>query len=321
MDFHDYTIMNTKTLTPHISVVIPVYRVEKIIPELVGRIDDSVSKITRNYEIILVEDCGSDNSWAVIEDVAKRNHRVKGFKLSRNFGQHYAITCGLDHAKGDWVVVMDCDLQDQPEEIYKLYQKTKEGYDVVLAQRIQRKDFIIKILISKVFYRTLGYLTGSYMDESVANFGIYNQKVIESVIVMRESIRYFPTMIKWVGFNQTAIPIEHAERPMGKSSYNFKSLYNLALEIILAYSDKPIRLMIKFGLIVSLSSFVMGIVFFIRYLNGVVTVEGYTSLVISIWFLSGLILVMLGVVGLYVGKTFEGVKKRPIYLVQRSTMS
>lgn len=312
--------MTTTTLTPHISVVSPVYRAEKIIPELVRRIDDSISKITTNYEIILVEDCGPDNSWTAIEAVAKKNPRVKGFKLSRNFGQHYAITCGLDHAKGDWVVVMDCDLQDQPEEIYKLYQKTKEGYDVVLAQRIERQDSILKRFFSKAFYRTLGYLTGSKMDESVANFGIYNQKVIQALTLMRESIRYFPTMVKWVGFNQTAIPIEHAERSEGKSSYNFKRLLNLALDIILAYSDKPIRLMIKFGLIISLASFVMGLVFLIRYLIGEVTVQGYTSLIISIWFFSGLILVMLGVVGLYVGKTFEGVKKRPIYLIQTATV-
>jgi glycosyltransferase involved in cell wall biosynthesis len=305
---------------PHISIVSPVYKAERIISELVKRLEDSIAKITSNYEIILVEDCGPDKSWSVIENIAKKNPRVKGFKLSRNFGQHYAITCGLDHAKGDWVVVMDCDLQDQPEEIYKLYKKTKEGYDVVLAKRIDRQDNIFKRFFSKAFYRTLGYLTGSKMDESVANFGIYNQKVIQSLTLMRESIRYFPTMVKWVGFNQIAIPIEHAERSEGKSSYNFKRLFNLALDIILAYSDKPIRLMIKFGLIISLASFVMGLIYLIRYLIGEVTVQGYTSLVISICFFSGLILVMLGVVGLYVGKTFEGVKKRPIYIIEQSIL-
>lgn len=312
--------MISKSFKPHISIVSPVYRAEKIIPELIRRIDHSISKITLNYEIILVEDCGPDNSWEAIEDIAKKNPRVKGFKLSRNFGQHYAIACGLDHAKGDWVVVMDCDLQDQPEEIYKLYQKTYEGYDVVLAQRIERQDAFFKRFFSKMFYRMLGYLTGYKMDESVANFGIYSRKVIQSLTLMRESIRYFPTMVKWVGFNQTAIPIEHAKRSEGKSSYNFKRLLNLALDIILAYSDKPIRLMIKFGIIVSLLAFVMGLVFLIRYFVGEVTVQGYTSLVISIWFFSGLLLVMLGVVGLYVGKTFEGVKKRPIYLIQLSTV-
>jgi polyisoprenyl-phosphate glycosyltransferase len=305
---------------PHISIVSPVFRAEKILPELVRRLDDSISKITNNYEIILVEDCGNDNSWEVIEEIAKKNIRVKGFKLSKNFGQHYAITCGLDHAKGDWVVVMDCDLQDQPEEIIKLYHKTKEGYDVVLAQRVNRQDSLFKRLFSKFFYRTLGYLTGSRMDESVANFGIYNNKVVQSLILMRESIRYFPTMVVWVGFRQIAIPIEHAERLEGKSSYTYKRLFNLALDIALAYSDKPIRLMIKLGLIVSLASFVLALVFLAKFLLGQVIIQGYTSLILSIWFFSGLILVMLGVVGLYVGKTFEGVKGRPIYLIESSTI-
>jgi polyisoprenyl-phosphate glycosyltransferase len=305
---------------PYISIVSPVYKAEKIIHELVKRIDDSVSKITDNYEIILVEDSSPDNSWSIIEAIASENKRVKGFKLSRNFGQHYAITCGLDHAKGDWIVVMDCDLQDQPEEINKLYQKAKEGFDIVLAQRVNRQDRFYKKLFSKVFYRTLGYLTGSKMDESIANFGIYNQKVVNSIKLMRESIRYFPTMIKWVGYRQIAIPIEHAERVEGKSSYNYKRLLNLALDIILAYSDKPIRLMIKFGLFISMISFLMGVIFFIKYVLGQVTVQGYTSLVISIWFFSGLILSMIGIVGLYVGKTFEGVKGRPIYIIQQSTV-
>lgn len=312
--------MISESEKPHISIVSPVYRAEKIIPELVKRIDDSISIITTNYEIILVEDCGPDNSWTVIEDIAKKNPRVKGFKLSRNFGQHYAITCGLDHAKGDWIVVMDCDLQDQPEEIIKLYNKALEGNDIVLAQRVERQDSFIKRLLSKVFYRILGYLTGTSIDESIANFGIYSSKSIEAIKSMRESIRYFPTMVKWVGFKQATIPVEHAERVEGNSSYNFKRLFNLALEIILAYSDKPIRIMIKFGLMISMASCLMGLIFLTRYLFGEVTVQGYTSLIISIWFFSGLILVMLGVVGLYVGKTFEGVKRRPIYIIEKSVV-
>lgn len=305
---------------PYISIVSPVYRAENIIPELVRRIDLAVSKITDNYEIILVEDCGPDNSWQIIEQVAKNNPRIKGYQLSRNFGQHYAITCGLDNANGNWIVVLDCDLQDQPEEIIKLYSKAIEGYDVVLAQRVERKDSLGKQMISKLFYRTLGYLTGSSMDGSIANFGIYNKKSIDAVKTLRESIRYFPTMIKWVGFKQASISIEHSERAEGDSSYNFKRLFNLALDIVLAYSDKPIRLIIKFGLGVSIISFVIAIMLLINYMSGNVTVQGYTSLMLSIWFFSGLILVMLGVVGLYVGKTFEGVKRRPIYIIQRETL-
>ena len=304
---------------PHISIVSPVYRGENLVAELVRRIHQSVSSISTDYEIILVEDCGPDSSWNKIVALAEKDPKIKGFQLSRNFGQHYAITCGLDQSKGEWVVVMDCDLQDRPEEIVPLYQKAISGYDVVLAKRDQRQDTFFKKFFSKAFYRTLGYLTGSAMDEQVANFGIYHRNVINAVCELRESIRYFPTMIQWVGFKQTAISVTHSARDVGKSSYNFKRLLNLALDIILAYSDKPIRLMIKLGILVSFLSFIMGFYFSFQYLLGNVTVPGYTSLILSIWFFSGLLLILVGVVGLYVGKTFEGVKKRPIYLIQNET--
>ena len=304
---------------PRFSIVSPVYNAEKIIPALVERIDKAVSAITEDYEIILVEDGGPDNSWAAIEEISRNNKRVTGIKLSRNFGQHYAITAGLDQSKGDWVVVMDCDLQDQPEEIIKLYQKAQEGFDIVLARRFNRKDKKIKRIFSALFYRTLGYLTGSEQDESVANFGIYHRKVIDSISLMRESIRYFPTMIKWVGFKSAKVDVIHEPRTEGRTSYNFKKLMRLALDIILAYSDKPVRLLIKFGVVVSLFSFIFAIRALILWLMGKTQVLGYTSMIISIWFLSGLIISTLGLVGLYVGKTFEGVKNRPIYIIEKKT--
>lgn len=304
---------------PHISIVSPVYKAEKILPALIERIEASVSKITDDFEIILVEDCGPDNSWEVIEKFAKNNPNVIGLKLSRNFGQHYAITAGLDRAKGDWVVVMDCDLQDQPEEIEKLYNKAQGGFDVVLARRHERKDHFFKRFFSKMFYRTLGYLTGSEQDESVANFGIYSQNVINSVNTMRESIRYFPTMIKWVGFKSAKVNVFHDDRLDGSSSYNFRRLINLALDIILAFSDKPIRLVIKAGLIISLGSVLIALIYFLKWLKGDVIILGYTSLIISVWLLSGIILSTLGIIGLYIGKIFEGVKGRPIYIIEKTT--
>ena len=307
----------TTTLSPHISIVSPVYRAEKIIPELVRRIDDSISKITTNYEIILVEDCGPDNSWTAIEDIAKKNPRVKGFKLSRNFGQHYAITCGLDHAKGDWVVVMDCDLQDQPEEIEKLYNKAIQGYDIVLARREVRQDGFFKRLSSNLFYRVFSYLSDIKQDGTIASFGIYSCKAISSVNKMREPMRAFPPMIKWIGFSKASINISHSERYEGKSTYNFNKLINLALDIALAYSDKPLRIMIKLGFIISLISFITAVTIVVRYFLGLVLVSGYTSLMVSIWFLSGLIIFILGILGLYVSKIFDGVKNRPLYLIDK----
>lgn len=298
-----------------LSIVSPVYRAENVLAELVSRIKSAISE--EEFEIILVDDYSPDNSWSEIERLATMHPEIKGIKLSRNFGQHYAITAGLDATKGDWVVVMDCDLQDRPEEIPNLLGKAQQGYDVVLARRVNRQDSFFKRLSSKVFYRTLAWLTGSKQDESIANFGIYHRKVIREIIGMRESIRYFPTMVKWVGFRQTTLDVVHAEREEGSSNYNSKRLFNLALDIMLAYSDKPIRLTVKFGLLIALTGFLFALYTLYKYLQGDIVVAGYASLIISLWMLTGFLLVTLGMVGLYIGKIFEGVKNRPIYIVEK----
>ena len=299
-----------------LSIVSPCYNAKTVIPILVEEIEKSVKSITSDYEIILVDDACPQNSWEVIEHVCKENNKVKGIKLSRNFGQHHAITAGIDNATGDWVVVMDCDLQDQPKEIPLLYNKAIQGYDIVLARRSNRQGSFLKKIYSKMFYRTLGYLTGSKQDESVANFGVYSQKVVAEIKKLRENIRYFPTMVKWVGFKTTKVNVEHAERGEGKSSYNFKRMLALALDIILAFSDKPLRLTIKLGAVISSISIIMSIYTLVEWFTGNITVLGYASLITSIWFLSGCILITLGVVGLYIGKTFEGVKNRPLYIIE-----
>ncbi len=301
----------------HLSIVSPVYRAEKILPALVQRITDAVKPITDEFEIVLVDDFSPDHSWAVIEQLAEDNPRIKGIKLSRNFGQHYAITAGLDHARGEWVVVMDCDLQDRPEEIPMLYQKAQQGFDIVLARRIDRKDTLLKRLFSKYFYKILSYLTGSEQDETVANFGIYHQNVVRAIGQMRESIRYFPTMVQWVGFRLAKMEVQHDERFEGKTSYNLKKLLRLATDIILAFSDKPLRLLVKGGLTIATVFFFVAIFYLIKWFRGEILVLGYTSLIISVWLLSGIIIATLGVVGLYVGKIFEGVKNRPIYLIEK----
>jgi dolichol-phosphate mannosyltransferase len=304
---------------PLISVVSPVYKAEKIIPKLVNRTVQELEKITAHFEIILVEDCGPDDSWKVIQRCAKDDPRIKGIKLSRNFGQHYAITAGLDFASGEWIVVMDCDLQDRPEEIPALFAKAKEGFDIVLARREARKDGFFKKLFSKLFHKTLTFLTGTKLDNRVANFGIYHRKVIEATKKMRESIRFFPTMVKWVGFRSVSIPVKHASREEGKTSYNLKRLLNLSLDIILAYSDKPLRIAVQTGFIMSFISLLFAVYNLFRALTFGFAVSGYASLITSIWFLSGLIIAFIGIVGLYVGKTFEGVKNRPLYIVDEKT--
>lgn len=301
----------------HISVVSPVYNAENIIPELVLQLHKHLRVITDEYEIIMVNDASTDKSWTKIEEESTKDKKVKGINLSRNFGQHYAITAGLDNAIGDWIVVMDCDLQDQPSEIIKLYNKTQEGFDVVLARRHDRKDTFFKHIFSKIFWRTLGFLTGTPIDYTLANFGIYHSKVIKAVCTLRESIRFFPTMVLWVGFKKTAINIEHAHRHSGQTNYNFSRKLKLALDVILAYSDKPIRIFTGIGLFISFVSMLVGLYYFILNALHKIAVPGYTSIIISIWFLGGLIISILGVLGLYIGKTFEGVKNRPIYIIDK----
>lgn len=303
----------------HLSIISPVYRAEQLLDQLVERVMESVGAISSDFEIILVDDYSPDNSWSKIEELSTKHPQVKGIKLSRNFGQHYAITAGLDQAKGEWVVVMDCDLQDRPEEIPALYEKAQEGFEAVFAQRVNRKDAFSKKIGSKVFYKSLGYLTGVDQDETVANFGIYHRKLIDEIIQMREKIRFFPAMVKWVGFRQTAIPVIHKENGERETTYSFKKLFNLALDIMLAYSDKPIRMTVKLGVGVAFTGFLFAIFTLIRYWMGDIIVAGYASLIISIWLLTGFLLITLGMVGLYVGKIFEGVKNRPIYIVEKKT--
>lgn len=301
---------------PLISVVSPVYGCAGTVIELYLRLEKVLEKEKLSFELLLIDDGSPDESWHAVEELASRDTRVKGIRLSRNFGQHNAITAGLEHAKGEWIVVMDCDLQDQPEEIIKLYRKSQEGFDIVLGKRQERKDRFLKKFLSKVFYRVLSYLTQTEQDSTIGNFGIYRSQVIDAVCSLGDQQRFFPTLVRWVGFNHTSIEIEHSRRTIGKTSYSFRKTLNLALDVMLAFSDRPLRLIVKLGVYVSLLSVVYSVITLIRYLSGSIKVMGYTSLIISVWFFSGIIILLLGVVGLYIGRTYEKVKGRPQYIVK-----
>ena len=311
---------NPNKLTPpeypvFLSVVSPVYRAECLVGKLVDEVRAALETLGISYEIILVEDASPDKSWEAICEFCEKFSEVRGVRLSRNFGQHYAISAGLSMARGAWVIVMDCDLQDRPEEIPRLLHKAAEGYDVVVARRALRQDGFFKRLSSKLFYGALGWLTGTPHDPAIANFGIYSAKVIAEINSMPESIRYFPTMVRWVGFRTVSLDVEHAARPEGKTSYNLRKLFNLALDICLAYSDKPLRMAVGTGFVVSLIGFVFAGVTLVQAFRGEIQVLGYASLIVSLWVLAGLMIVIMGVVGLYVGKCFEGVKRRPAFII------
>lgn len=301
-----------------ISVVSPIYRGEKMLDELVERIEKAVEGITSDYEIVLVNDCSPDNSWECIERRCKTDRRVKGVNLSRNFGQHYAITAGLSKAQGEWVVVMDCDLQDRPEEIPNLYRKAQEGYDSVFAQRLERQDSWTKRMSSTLFYGVFSFLTDSHQDKSVANFGIYHRKVVEAILSMNDSIRYFPIMAQWVGFRKGYLPVQHAESERGKSSYSLFKLFRLASDNMIGFSDKPLRLMLKIGFYITLLSLLVALYYFVKWAMGWIEVDGFTTLVISVWFALGTIAMMLGVTGIYIGKIYDRVKGRPTFIISET---
>ncbi len=311
--------MLSKSRAPHISVVIPVYGCAECLPELYKELSATLSKITEDFEIIMVNDGSPDNSWEIIKRLAREDSRLRGINLSRNFGQHHAITAGLDYAWGEWVVVMDCDLQDQPKEIIKFYETAKQGYDMVVGLRTRRQDNLIRRLASRLFYKIFGYLTDTKIDHRIGNFGIYSRKVIESIKLLREQNRSFVLSALWVGFRRKEIEIEHGSRLYGKSSYNFRRMFRLAFDSMVAHSNKPLSLIVRLGFTLSILSLIYAGWLVIRYLLWGVSVIGWTSLMVSIYFTAGLIIGTLGIVGLYLGKVFNEVKGRPLYIVESTT--
>lgn len=303
-----------------ISVVVPVYKAENSLDELYGRLKRTLETISDDFEIILVEDCGGDRSWEIIVELARQDGRVKGLQFSRNFGQHYGITAGLDFCDGEWVVIMDCDLQDQPEEIPRLYAKAQEGYDVVLARRGKRRDRPLKRFSSWLFYKAFSYLADIDYDAQTGNFRIISRKVVTNCRLMREQLRFFGGLVNWMGFPTTSIDVQHAERFEGRSTYTFRKLWKLAGETVIAYSDKPLRLSVKIGFVMSSIAFVFGGYILWRAFVYGSPIAGWSSLIVSLYFIGGIIIAILGIIGIYLGKTFDETKKRPLYIIMNSTL-
>lgn len=300
----------------YLSIISPIYKGEKMLDELVSRIESSVSTITDDYEIILVNDASPDESWAGITRICKQDKKVKGINLSRNFGQHYAISAGLSMVSGEWIVVMDCDLQDRPEEIPNLHAKALEGYDIVYARRVARKDKFLKRLSSTAFHAIFDYLSGAKSDKSISNFGVYKRQLIDEYNKMPEKARSFNSLVSYLGFKTTTVDVEHAERAEGTSSYNIFKLLKLSFDVIISNSNKPLRIATGMGFFMAFISFLLAIYNLIAKLSGIIEVPGYTTTVFSIWFVGGILLFVLGILGLYIGKIFDQVKDRPLFVIR-----
>lgn len=298
-----------------ISVVVPVYGCRKALPELCRRVSRTIKGMDFDYEIVLVDDHCPQDSWTEIKHQCSLNDHVVGIKLSRNFGQIRAITAGLEACHGEWVVVMDCDLQDRPEAIPDLYSKAQEGYDVVFARRIERKDTGLTKFLSKSFYKAYEYFTDGNYDASLCNFSISKRRVIDNYLKMREHNRGYTMFIKWLGFNQTSVDLVGDERFEGKSSYNLSKKMHMAFELITAQSNKPLRFAVNIGFIIALCSFIYLVFLVISHFAGGQMLAGWTSTIASIYLMGGLMLAAIGVVGIYVGNIFTEVKDRPLYVV------
>ena len=306
-------------MTRDLSVVIPVLNEEFNVNKLVDELKKNVLKISEDFEIIFVDDGSVDDTWAVIEKEAKLDNRIIGLKLSRNFGHHYAITAGIHQAIGNWVVVMDGDLQDRPDVIPHLVEKANQGFDVVFVNRVDRPESLSYKVLQKIFYSILRFLSGFDFDSRQANFSIISRKVVEAFKSFPENARFYGSTIKWLGFKVSSIDASHGKRFQGKPSYTLRKRFKLASDIILAFSDRPLRMAIGLGITISLLSILMVIWIVIGVYSWGFTVIGWPSLVAAIFFSTGIILIVLGIIGVYLGQIFREVKSRPLYIISETT--
>ena len=306
---------------PEISVVAPVYnqRADTLI-KFVRRLLTSLSGITNDFEIILVDDGSANDAWLTINDLASGNPQVRGFHLARNFGQHVAITAGLDHANGNWVVVMDADLQDRPEVIPELYAKARQGYDVVFVNRAQRPESFVYRMIAAAFYLMLNALSGEDYSRLQGNFSIVSAQAVRAFRLLRESGRFYGGIMRWVGFRHGSISASHAAPDANQTSYSFLNRVRFAVNLIVSFSTRLLYISIVIGLIMAAISFAMaGFIIVEKMLYPRYPLQGWPSVMTAIFFTAGVTNVAIGIAGIYIGQVLQQTRGRPLYIVAATT--
>lgn len=299
---------------PSISVVVPVYGCAGCLEQLCERLRDALRSVTDRYEIILVDDRSPDHPWPLILRIQRDHAEVKAIRLSRNFGQHIAISAGLAAARGDHAVVMDCDLQDPPELIPTMFAKVNEGNDLVIARRVTRSHSWFRRTAAKIYFRLLSRLSGNRIDGSYGAFSMLSRKVIDAFLKFNERERHYLFILRWLGFAAGSVEYEHNERTIGRSSYSLARLVRLAIDGILFQATSFLRWIVGLGLLFALCGAALAAYFVYRYFT-YGSLAGWTSVVVLLLVCTGAILSSLGVIGLYVGKIFEQAKGRPLYLI------
>jgi dolichol-phosphate mannosyltransferase len=305
--------------TPYLSIVSPIYKAEFIVDELVKRVKDELLRITDSFEIILVEDGSPDNSWLVIKKNCKNDSRIKGIKLSRNFGQHYAIAAGLNESNGDYVVVMDCDLQDNPKYIGDLLHKAQEGFEIVFTVKNYREHNNLRNLCAFWFNKIFNKLIGDknlYSHGKIGAYSLITRKVVDSYCKINDYYRPYLTVLQWLGYSNTYLKVLHDKRFQGESSYSIFKLISHAVNGIISQTNTLLRLSIYIGFFFALLSIISITYIFIKSIESGFQ-PGWASLATLIIFFASLILINMGIIGIYIGKLFEQTKGRPLYIIEK----
>lgn len=312
-------------IIPEFSIIIPVYNEQENIPELYQRLKDVMDTLCisnklsiEHYEIIMVDDGSTDFSWKIIKELNANDKRIRGVSFSRNFGHHIAISAGIDHARGNAVIILDGDLQDPPEEIPKLFEKFKEGYDIVYGIRQERNDSLFKKLTSKLFWWILRKFSGVNIPEDQTMLRILSKRMVESLKQMRESARFVHGMMAWIGFNSINVEVKHNPRTKGKSKYNLPKMFKLAFHAVTSFSTVPLKLASFLGFLSAFVSFFIGLYFLYKKIFLNIPVPGYASIIVSVFFVGGVQLLVLGIMGEYIGRIYQEVQHRPLYIIKDS---
>ncbi len=299
---------------PELSVVVPVFQCEGCLEELHGRLSATLDRLEITYELVLVEDGGADESWAVICRLAASDRRVRGFRLSRNFGQHAAITAGIAQTRGRWVVVMDCDLQDPPEEIERLYVKAQEGFDIVFARRRSRHLSPLRRLANWTYFTSLRLFSGADVGGEYGSFSLISRKVADAFLQLREGDRHYMFILHWLGFRRAAIEYDVAPRAAGRSSYSLRRLIAHAADGIFFQTTALLRWVVYVGFGLAGIGAAASVFLMVQRLTGN-AYPGWTSLFVLVLVIGGVIIVSTGVTGLYIGKVFDEVRARPLFVI------
>ena len=299
------------------SVIVPVYNEQEVIAKTHTRLSAVLESMNEPYELIFVNDGSSDNSAKIIADIIQQDKNVRLINFTRNFGHMPAITAGMEYAAGSAIIVIDADLQDPPEALPEMAALWKSGYDVVYGKRKERKgEGVFKKLSAKIFYRFINSMSPVNLPADTGEFRLIDRKVCDAVNNLGEKHRYIRGLVSWVGFRQIAYEYVRNERELGVTKYTLKKMMSFAMDAITSFSYKPLKLATAIGFIISLASFAYLVVVLWQGLFTDTTVEGWASIVALVLFTQGIVLMILGLMGEYIGRIFEEIKNRPIYIVQ-----